>query len=130
MIYLLFIKTFRIWSFLTFFGSALVFGVENAAGLESIANLDAWSDLKFPIVFSLGFWIVINLGAIFFTRFDQFLWSAYFDNMFTYKIEGEIRETLGSNSFWNYTWPQLRGMDNFEVYYNDPSCTKRLNRLF
>lgn len=130
MIYLILIKTFRLWSFVTLFASVIVFAVENGSGLDSIANLDAWSDLKTPVVFSLGFWFVFNFGAIFFTRFDRFVWSMYFDNMFTYVIDGEIRETLGSNNFWNHTWPMLRKLDDFEVYYNDPSASKRLNRVF
>lgn len=130
MIYQIFIKLFRVWSFLTFFGSAFVFGIENGVGLESIANLDAWNDIKFPIVFSLGFWIVINLGAIFLTRFDRFVWAAYFDDMFTVVIDGEIRETYKTNNFWNHVWPCLRETENFKVYYNDPTASKRFHRLF
>ena len=130
MIYLIFIKTFRVWSFLTFFAAVFVFGVENGAGLDSIANLDAWNELKTPVVFSLGFWIAINFGSVFFTRFDRFVWSTYFDNHFTYVIDGEIRETLGSDNFWNHVWPSLRNLNDFEVYYNDASASKRLNRMF
>jgi hypothetical protein len=58
------------------------------------------------------------------------VWSAYFDNHFTYVIEGEIRETLGSDNFWNHVWPSLRNLEDFEVYYNDASASKRLNRMF
>lgn len=130
MIYLIFIKSFRVWSFLTFFAAVLVFAVENGAGLENIANMDAWTDLKIPVVYSLGFWIVIHFGSVFFTRFDRFCLRAYYDNHFTYVINGEIRETLNAKNFWDHTWPMLRKETDFEVYYNDPSASKRLNRLF
>ncbi len=130
MIYLVLIKSFRFWSFLTLFASVLIFGFENAAGLDSIANLDVWNSFKIPVVYSLGFWIAINFGAIFLTRFDRFVLCAYFDNHFTYVIDGEIRETLKSKNFWDHTWPQLRELDDFEVYYNDASASKRLNRMF
>ena len=38
----------------------------------------------------------------------------------------KIRETLKSKNFWDHTWPQLRELDDFEVYYNDASASETI----